>query len=419
MRDESVPRPSMPAAGLTVVAMLAFAANSLLCRLALRDAHIDAASFGAVRVVAGAVMLAVVLQVVRARARARALVVGGAWPGPQAARAGAAGRDPAAPGAGSQVPGAPVSSPHAGLFALTARGAAAAPLGAARDAMAGTRAVTGRLAEAGDWWAAWMLFAYVGCFSFAYLRLPAGTGALILFAAVQLTMFGTGLARGERFAPAGWAGLALAAAGLLYLLLPGASTPALAPALLMAAAGATWGVYSLRGRGVPDPLAATAANFARAARLTILLALLYAFQADLASPFPASASPAAQTGMHADARGITLAIISGALTSGLGYVIWYSALRRLTALQTASVQLSVPVLAALGGAPDRRSAHPAPVAGRAGHPRRHRPGPQPPGHLSLARRVHNDGTHEQHHPPRSHHAHRPQRHLHPPRPGRQ
>ncbi|TFW29218.1 hypothetical protein E4L96_01715, partial [Massilia arenosa] len=112
-----------------------------------------------------------------------------------------------------------------------------------------------------------------------------------------------------------------------------------------------WGVYSLRGRGVPDPLAATTANFVRAAPLTILLALLYAWQADLASPFPASASasPAAHNGLQADARGITFAIISGALTSGLGYVIWYAALRRLTALQAASVQLSVPVLAALGG----------------------------------------------------------------------
>lgn len=387
MRDESVPRPSMPAAGLTVVAMLAFAANSLLCRLALRDAHIDAASFGAVRVVAGALMLAVVLQLVRVRARARALAVGRASPGPQTTPAGADGRDPAASSAGSPMPGAPEPSPHAGLFALTARGAAAAPHAAARDAMAGTRTPSaggdapaarsraaqdgdvrnaaasggladgggrvtpGRLGEAGDWWAAWMLFAYVGCFSFAYLRLPAGTGALILFAAVQLTMFGTGLARGERFAPAGWAGLALAATGLLYLLLPGASTPALAPALLMAGAGAAWGVYSLRGRGVPDPLAATTANFVRAAPLTILLALLYAWQADLASPFPASASasPAAHNGLQADARGITFAIISGALTSGLGYVIWYAALRRLTALQAASVQLSVPVLAALGG----------------------------------------------------------------------
>jgi drug/metabolite transporter (DMT)-like permease len=219
----------------------------------LRDAHIDPASFGAIRVTAGALVLAVAL-----RLRSR-----------------------------------PAATP--------------------------------------DWRAAAMLFAYVAAFSFAYLTLPAGTGALILFGAVQLTMFAVGLADGERFAPAGWAGLALAAAGLVVLVLPGVAAPPLAGAALMAVAGAAWGAYSLRGRGVPDPLAATASNFLRALPLALLLGVAFSARA------------------HADAAGIALAIASGALTSGLGYVIWYAALRGLSALQAASVQLSVPVIAACGG----------------------------------------------------------------------
>jgi drug/metabolite transporter (DMT)-like permease len=176
-----------------------------------------------------------------------------------------------------------------------------------------------------------MLFAYVAAFSFAYLTLPAGTGALILFGAVQLTMFCAGLARRERFAAAGWAGLLLAAAGLVVLVLPGVAAPSAGGAALMALAGAAWGAYSLRGRGVADPLAATASNFLRALPLALL-------------PLAASLAQA-----HVDTAGVALAVVSGALTSGLGYVVWYAALRGLTALQAAAVQLSVPVLAAVGG----------------------------------------------------------------------
>jgi drug/metabolite transporter (DMT)-like permease len=254
-RAGGVPGPLPATALLTAVAMLAFAANSLLCRVALREAHIDAASFGAVRLMAGAATLALVLWL-RHRPRVPA---------------------------------------------------------------------------AGGWRPAALLFAYVACFSFAYLTLPAGTGALILFGAVQLTMFAAGLHSGERFTPAGWLGLLLALSGLVVLLLPGVAAPSLAGAVLMAAAGAAWGGYSILGRGVPDPLAATAGNFVRAAPLGLALGLVFAAQA------------------HADARGLWLAVVSGAVTSGLGYVVWYAALPRLAALQAASVQLSVPLIAAFGG----------------------------------------------------------------------
>ena len=238
----------------TLFAMLAFAGNSLLCRLALKEGQIDAASFTAIRLVSGAAVLALV---------------------------------------------------------MVTRGA-------------------GPLA-AGSWRSAAALFAYAAAFSFAYLGLSAATGALLLFGAVQATMMGYGLWRGERFN--GWQlfGLALAFAGLLMLLLPGLVAPSLSHGLLMAGAGIAWGVYSLRARGSGDPTAATAGNFVRAAALAAAtgLALL-----------PWSTF----TG-----RGIVLALASGALTSGLGYVIWYRALQGLAATTAASVQLSVPVLATLGG----------------------------------------------------------------------
>jgi drug/metabolite transporter (DMT)-like permease len=255
VRDAVRAGPAWSVAGLTAVAMLAFAANSLLCRLALQQGRIDPASFGAIRLVAGALTLACVM-----RGRGAALV----------------------------------------------------------DAGAG-------------WASAVMLFAYAALFSFAYVSLPAGTGALILFGTVQLTMLGAGLLAGERFAPRGWLGMALALAGLALLLLPGAAAPSLYGAALMAGAGAAWGGYSLRGRGAADPLAATGASFVRAAPMAVLLVLPFASR------------------VHADAGGAALAVASGAVTSGLGYVVWYAALRRLTALRAAAVQLSVPQLAAGGG----------------------------------------------------------------------
>jgi drug/metabolite transporter (DMT)-like permease len=241
---------------LTALAMAAFAANSLLCRIALGGQTIDAASFTTVRLASGALMLWLI---VRSR-------------------------------------GAPDSRP--------------------RDS---------------DWLAAAMLFVYAVTFSFAYMTLSAGTGALILFGVVQLTMIFAGLRGGEHFSGPSWAGLAIALAGLAYLVSPGVTAPEPGGALLMAVAGIGWGIYSLRGRGVADSLRSTARNFL----LTVPLALMVSLA--LAGDF------------HADSRGLALAVISGAVASGLGYVIWYSALRGLSATSAATVQLSVPVIAAFGG----------------------------------------------------------------------
>lgn len=184
----------------------------------------------------------------------------------------------------------------------------------------------------GSWLSALALFAYAAAFSFAYLQLTAATGALLLFGAVQATMIATGLSRGERLRALQLAGLLLACGGLIALLLPGLSAPPLSGALLMLAAGVAWGAYSLRGRGAGDPLRVTAGNFVRAVPFAALLALLLWGQL--------AATPA----------GIAYAIASGALASGVGYAIWYSALPHLRATTAASVQLSVPVIAALGGA---------------------------------------------------------------------
>ena len=245
----------LPTLTLTAVAMVAFAANSLLCRLALGHAAIDPASFASVRLVSGALMLALLM-------RLRS-------PRPTTVNA--------------------------------------------------------------DWPAAIMLWVYVACFSFAYLTLAAGTGALIQFGAVQLTMFGTGLYAGERFAASAWIGLGLALTGMLYLVSPGFAAPAPLGAALMAAAGIAWGVYSLRGRKSSDPLAATAGNFWRATPFALVLSLLFV------------------KSFHASTAGVALAIASGALTSGIGYAIWYAALPGLSAMRAATVQLLVPPMAALAG----------------------------------------------------------------------
>jgi len=191
-----------------------------------------------------------------------------------------------------------------------------------------------RAMTSGSWQSAAALLAYAGAFSLAYLSLTAGTGALILFALVQITMIGWGLAHGERLTPARWLGLLLAICGLVWLLLPGLDAPPLAGAGLMALSGIAWGVYSLRGRGKPAPTASTAGNFLRAALLALIIALPLLFLVPETPPSPA---------------GISYAIVSGAVTSGLGYAIWYAALRDLTASLAGIAQLTVPALAALGG----------------------------------------------------------------------
>lgn len=193
------------------------------------------------------------------------------------------------------------------------------------------RARGGARAGGGGWLSAAALAAYAVTFSFAYVSLPAATGALLLFGAVQATMIGHGLRNGERLFGQQLVGLGLACAGLIGLLLPGLSAPSPYGAALMLAAGIAWGVYSLRGRGAGDPVAVTAGNFLRAA------------------PLAALASLATLKGVSIDAAGLGYALMSGAVASGLGYVIWYSALPAMQATSAATVQLSVPVLAALGG----------------------------------------------------------------------
>ncbi len=179
----------------------------------------------------------------------------------------------------------------------------------------------------GTWISALALFAYAILFSFAYRGMAAGSGALVLFAAVQATMIGWGLVQGERFRPIQIAGLAIAGAGLVWLVAPGLDAPPLGAASAMAASGVAWGVYSLRGRGAGDPVAASAGNFARAL------------------PFAGLGSLVAATSATLDPAGVALAVASGAITSGIGYAIWYTVVPRLAATTAATVQLTVPAIA--------------------------------------------------------------------------
>ena len=183
----------------------------------------------------------------------------------------------------------------------------------------------------GSWWSALMLFVYAICFSYAYITLSAGAGALILFGFVQATMIAMGLWSGDRPGSLEWLGWSLAVAGLVWLVLPGVEAPPLMGAALMAVAGIGWGVYSIRGRAESDPLAATASNFLYSLAFVIVLTAV------------------TFTGAEPGSRGVLLAVLSGAATSGIGYVIWYSAINYLTAMQAAMVQLSVPAIATAGG----------------------------------------------------------------------
>jgi drug/metabolite transporter (DMT)-like permease len=239
---------------LTALAMLAFAGNSLLCRIALKETGIDPASFTSIRLFSGALVLGLIVAL-----------------------------------RGEQLP------------------------------------------PAGSWRSALALFAYAAGFSFAYVSLPTASGALLLFGAVQATMIGYGLWSGERLRTLQVTGLLIAFGGLFALLLPGLSAPPLSGALLMLGAGVAWGIYSLRAKGVQNPTHVTAGNFLRAL------------------PFAALLSIVMWPSVTLERSGVLYAIASGALTSGLGYALWYSALRGLKASNAATVQLCVPVLAAIGG----------------------------------------------------------------------
>lgn len=247
----------MRTAALTAAALVGFAANSILCRMALQPRLVDAATFTTIRLVSGALVLLVLDRALRGSERA--------------ARSG------------------------------------------------------------GSWASAAALFAYAAAFSFAYVRIGAAVGALLLFGAVQATMLAWALRSGERLAPLQWLGLVSALGGLVILVRPGLAAPDAVGAALMLGAGVAWGVYSLRGRGTPQPLSATASNFVRSVPLTLAMSLV------------------ASGPVHVSARGAWLAVASGALASGVGYSLWYAALRGLSAFRAAILQLGVPLLAAAGG----------------------------------------------------------------------
>lgn len=242
---------------LTVFTLVAFAANSVLCRIALGGGFIDPVSFTALRLISGAAILA----------------------------------------------------PLAGL---------------AKEVPEGTR-------DGGSWLSGAALFLYAIAFSLAYLFLDTGMGALILFGSVQVTMIGVGLKSGERPSPLQWLGLVAALGGLVYLVSPGITAPSPLGALLMTLSGMSWGIYSLRGRGIRTPIRSTSGNFVRTVPMAVVAVAFALPQLDTRT------------------AGVVLALVSGAVTSGLGYVLWYRALRGLSTTQAAVVQLLVPILAALGG----------------------------------------------------------------------
>jgi drug/metabolite transporter (DMT)-like permease len=246
----------MKPAFYTIFALVCFAFNSILCRLALKTDEIDAPAFTVIRLVSGAIVLFA-------------------------------------------------------IFSFFGR----------KDAET----------KQGNWLSAFFLFAYAICFSFAYLGLTTATGALILFGAVQLTMIIFTLVKGERPHRLEWLGLILAFGGLVYLVLPGLESPPVSSAVLMILAGIAWGFYTLRGKGSTNPLAETSGNFLRSVPFVVLVAL----------PFLAQS--------HLSAKGILFAVLSGAVASGIGYSVWYAALKFHTATRAAVLQLSVPAIAAAGG----------------------------------------------------------------------
>ena len=242
---------------ITAFTLVAFAANSLLCRMALGGQLIDPVSFTTIRLVSGALALILIIR------------LSGESNKPQQAK--------------------------------------------------------------GSWGSGLALFAYAAAFSLAYVSLSTGMGALILFGSVQVTMISVALQSGEKLGPVQWSGLAAAISGFVYLVMPGISAPDPLGALLMGISGIAWGVYSIRGKDVSTPVVMTAGNFTRSAPMAII------------------ASAIAFSSAHLELFGVLLALVSGIITSGLGYVLWYKALRSLTTTQASAVQLMVPVIAAFGG----------------------------------------------------------------------
>lgn len=301
-------------AALTAFTMVAFAANSLLCRMALGRELIDPLSFTTARVVSGAVVL-----VVLSRGLGLAAKDASDAPGAREGQQRREGQDGPEAHEGRKA--------QEGQHGQDGRGARGAVKAGAGDA--GSRGA--REGWAGSWISALALFGYAAAFSLAYVSLEAGTGALILFGAVQATMIGAGIRSGERPHWAEWLGLILAVGGLVYLTAPGATAPDPIGALLMLVSGISWGVYSLLGKGVRAPIVSTTRSFVRAAPMAILGTIV------------------GLSFLRIEAAGLLLAVVSGAVTSGLGYALWYRALRGLTRTRAAIVQLVVPVLAALGG----------------------------------------------------------------------
>jgi drug/metabolite transporter (DMT)-like permease len=240
----------------TGMALIAFAANSVLCRLALGERTIDASSFTVIRLLSGAMVLLAIIS---------------------------------------------IKSNKTDSFTK------------------------------GSWSASSMLFLYAITFSFAYITLDTGTGALILFGSVQITMIVLSIISGERLHITEWAGVTIAFIGFVYLILPGVTTPSAIGFLLMIVAGIAWGIYTLKGRSSDEPLMDTAYNFLRTLPLVIILAIITVKNS------------------HYSYQGVLLAVLSGGITSGIGYAIWYVALGGLSATQAAVVQLLVPVIAAFGG----------------------------------------------------------------------
>ena len=245
---------------LTCLALIAFAANSVLCRLALGDVAIDASSFTGLRLLSGAISLFIIL--------------------------------------------------------------------ALKGGLKGNKVA---IASKGSWGAAFVLFIYAVTFSYAYLSVDTGTGALILFGAVQITMIMLSIIAGTRLYLIEWSGVVLAFSGFIYLVLPNISTPSFNGFILMTISGIAWGIYTLKGRQSKYPLMDTTYNFIRTIPFVILLTIITMHD------------------MEYTVEGIILALISGAITSGVGYTIWYIALGGLSSTQAAVIQLSVPVIAAIGG----------------------------------------------------------------------